>query len=166
MSRLDTLVDRWADRRDRVSERWYGFTDRWADRIAGRRDADRRSIFGFGAITILAVVTGVAALAILTAVVLAMNGPEQAVNAGRDAARAPSIGISVPDVRGDRASDARRALIDAGLTLEGVEAAVGVPGRVIDTSPAVGRLVKPETPVMLIIGVEIDRATAAQPDSS
>lgn len=175
------FTDRWTDRRDRITRRWYRFTDRgtsraervrlgwyrftdrWDDRIADRRDADRRSIFGFGAITILAVATGVAALAILAAVVLA-NDPERAVNAGRDAAPVPSIGISVPDVRGDTASDARRALIDAGLTLEGVEAAVGAPGRVIDISPAVGRLVEPETPVILIIGVEADRASAMRPD--
>lgn len=135
---------RWAHRRDRVVHRWNGLTDRWAGHSEEPHSADRSAVFGSGWVTI----------------VLTTNGSARGPVPGSGAAQAPAFGLRVPDVRGTSASAARRALLDAGLTLERVEAAVGTPGEVLATSPTIGRLVQPETPVTLIVGVERDRASA------
>jgi hypothetical protein len=168
------FMDRWAERRSRVAMRWYRFMDRWAerrsrvamrwyrfmDRRAARSGAWGSSRIGRSAVVAIACLV---TISIFTTIVLAMNVPDQGTQARSNIAQRPPTGIPVPDVRGDSASAARRALIDAGLTLERVEAAVGEPGRVFGTSPPIGRLVEPGTPVTLIVGVESERALAVPP---
>jgi hypothetical protein len=65
--------------------------------------------------------------------------------------------IDIPDVRGMPASDARAQLERAGLKLAGAEAAVGTPGQVLWTRPAIGRRVPSDTPVTIVVGVDTGR---------
>lgn len=65
--------------------------------------------------------------------------------------------IDIPDVRGMPASDARARLERAGLKLAGAEAAVGTPGQVLWTRPAIGRRVPSDTPVTIVVGVDAGR---------
>ena len=62
--------------------------------------------------------------------------------------------IDIPDVRGMPASDARAQLERAGLKFARAEAAVGTPGQVLWTRPAIGRLVPTDTPVTIVVGVD------------
>ena len=65
--------------------------------------------------------------------------------------------IDIPDVRGMPASDARSQLEHAGLKFVGAEAAVGTPGQVLWTRPAIGRRVPADTPVTIVVGVDAGR---------
>ena len=65
--------------------------------------------------------------------------------------------IDIPDVRGMPASDARAQLERAGLKLAGAEPAVGTPGQVLWTRPAIGRRVPSDTPVTIVVGVDAGR---------
>jgi beta-lactam-binding protein with PASTA domain len=65
--------------------------------------------------------------------------------------------IDIPDVTGMPASDARARLERAGLKFAGAEAAVGTPGQVLRTRPAIGRRVPSDTPVTLVVGVNAER---------
>lgn len=150
-------LDRWAHRRDRVTSRWYEVTDQWAERFARQR-AERRAVVVFGWLTCLAIVTSVTASVIAATVGLTTNESQPQASRQADAPRATLTGIRVPDVRGDSASAARRTLMEAGLSLEGVQAWVGAPGRVLHTEPSTGHLVDPRTPVTLFVGVETERA--------
>lgn len=62
--------------------------------------------------------------------------------------------IDIPDVRGMPASDARAQLERAGLKFARAEAAVGTPGQVLWTRPAIGRRVPSDTPVTIVVGVD------------
>ena len=65
--------------------------------------------------------------------------------------------IDIPDVRGMPASDARAQLERAGLKFAGAEAAVGTPGQVLWTRPAIGSRVPSDTPVTIVVGVDAGR---------
>jgi hypothetical protein len=65
--------------------------------------------------------------------------------------------IDIPDVRGMPASDARAQLERAGLQFAGAEAAVGTPGQVLWTRPAIGRRVPSDAPVTIVVGVDAGR---------
>ena len=65
--------------------------------------------------------------------------------------------IDIPDVRGMPASDARAQLERAGLKFAGAEAAVGTPGQVLWTRPAIGGRVPSDTPVTIVVGVDAGR---------
>lgn len=65
--------------------------------------------------------------------------------------------IDIPDVRGMPASDARAQLERAGLKFGGAEPAIGRPGQVLRTRPAIGRRVASETPVTIVVGVDAGR---------
>lgn len=68
--------------------------------------------------------------------------------------RNAAIRIDIPDVRGMPASDARAQLERAGLKFARAEAAVGTPGQVLWTRPAIGRRVPSDTPVTIVVGVD------------
>lgn len=177
--RWHKMSDRLSWKRRRAAFHVQGSWGRMADRLADHRDArlhrrayrratERESWLRVAGRAIVAV-GGVAilAFAIVRLVPNVTNASGSAEEGRVDAQPAPVIGgILVPDVRGESASDARLALQEAGLVFEGVEAAIGAPGRVLETSPAVGRLVEPDTPVTLIVGVEIERASTSPPDSA
>jgi hypothetical protein len=65
--------------------------------------------------------------------------------------------IDIPDVRGMPASNARAQLERAGLKFAGAEAAVGTPGQVLWTRPAIGGRVPSDTPVWIVVGVDAGR---------
>ena len=65
--------------------------------------------------------------------------------------------IDIPDVRGMPASDARAQLERAGLKFARAEAAVGTPGQVLWTRPAIGSRVPSDTPVTIVVGVDAGR---------
>jgi hypothetical protein len=67
------------------------------------------------------------------------------------------IGITIPDVRGTSAADARVRLEQSGLDFAGVTPKVGAPGQVLATYPSVGRSVSPGTSVTVVVGVEPER---------
>ena len=71
--------------------------------------------------------------------------------------RNAAIRIDIPDVRGMPASDARAQLERAGLKFARAEAAVGTPGQVLWTRPAIGRRVPSDTPVTIVVGVDAGR---------
>ena len=72
-------------------------------------------------------------------------------------ARNAATRIDIPDVRGMPASDARAQLERAGLKFARAEAAVGTPGHVLRTRPAIGRRVPSDTPVTIVVGVDAGR---------
>jgi beta-lactam-binding protein with PASTA domain len=55
------------------------------------------------------------------------------------------------------ASDARAQLERAGLKFARAEAAVGTPGQVLWTRPAIGSRVPSDTPVTIVVGVDAGR---------
>jgi hypothetical protein len=65
--------------------------------------------------------------------------------------------IDIPDVRGLPASDARAQLERAGLKFGGAEPAMGTPGQVLRTRPAIGRRVPSDTQVTIVVGVDAGR---------
>jgi hypothetical protein len=70
-------------------------------------------------------------------------------------ARAPQP--TVPVLAGLTAADARRALVEAGLTLEEIVPAEGEPGRVVGSEPGPDQPVAPGTAVTMFVGVEPQR---------
>jgi hypothetical protein len=72
-------------------------------------------------------------------------------------ARSAVTRIDIPDVRGMPASDARAQLERAGLKFARAEAAVGTPGQVLWTRPAIGHRVPSDTPVTIVVGVDAGR---------
>jgi hypothetical protein len=80
---------------------------------------------------------------------------------GRDAALVTSsraaTHIDIPDVSGMSASDARAQLERAGLKFGGAEAAIGEPGQVLWTRPAIGHRVSSDTSVTIVVGVDAGR---------
>jgi len=69
-----------------------------------------------------------------------------------------SVGsVRVPDVGGLTAMEAAALLVDSGLVVEDSEPAVGPPGEVVGTDPAIRRLVAPGTAVTLLVGALPER---------
>jgi hypothetical protein len=83
--------------------------------------------------------------------------PSEPRNAAFVASSRAATRIDIPDVRGMPASDARAQLERAGLKFVGAEAAVGTPGQVLWTRPAIGRQVPSDTPVTIVVGVDAGR---------
>ena len=69
----------------------------------------------------------------------------------------PAAAVTVPDVRGLSAAEARDRLMDAGLILDRIVPVAATPGIVVGSEPIPGEAVTPGTPVRLHVGVEPDR---------
>ena len=82
------------------------------------------------------------------------SSPPEPRNAAFVASSRAATRIHIPDVRGMPASDARAQLERAGLKFAGAEAAVGTPGQVLWTRPAIGRRIPSDTPVTIVVGVD------------
>jgi PASTA domain len=65
--------------------------------------------------------------------------------------------VTVPDLQGLTASEAKDRLTEEGLVLNGVVPVIGPPGIVRNNLPAPGESVAPAAGVVLFIGVEPDR---------
>lgn len=65
--------------------------------------------------------------------------------------------VTVPDLQGLTAAEAKGRLTEEGLVLDGVFPVIGPPGVVRNSVPAPGESVAPGTGVVLFIGVEPDR---------
>lgn len=103
------------------------------------------------------------ALAVVIVALVRVSGIVRAPTAAPERpASAASSGLRIPEVRGMTASAARIELERGGLRLAGVEAAVGPPGVVLRTLPAVGQSVPPDAAVTLVVGVQATRI-AGQP---
>ena len=132
-----------ADRRAFPAERRVRMAD-LADRLAylARRSEN----------TVFCVLCVVLILLMATAFILDSREPSTPPEPRNAATR-----IDIPDVRGMPASDARAQLERAGLKFARAEAAVGTPGQVLWTRPAIGRRVPPDTPVTIVVGVDAGR---------
>jgi hypothetical protein len=98
----------------------------------------------------------------VTSIILDIRGrpaPPEPRNAAlvKAASRAAASGITVPDVRGMPASDARAQLERVGLKFARAKATVGTPGQVLWTEPAIGHMVPSDTPVTIFVGVGAER---------
>jgi PASTA domain-containing protein len=133
---------------------------RGRERIESRRD--QRS----GRAPARPVVIVVGALAVAAGIGLAVahgDGPAPLLRAPFPPAglsTTATVKIDVPDLSGMPASEAREALVLAGLAFATVEPAVGTPGVVLRTRPSIGRRVPPETSVTLVVGVELHRLSS------
>jgi len=132
-----------ADRRAFPAERRVRMAD-LADRLAylARRSEN----------TVFCVLCVVLILSMATAFILDSREPSTPPEPRNAATR-----IDIPDVRGMPASDARAQLERAGLKFARAEAAVGTPGHVLRTRPAIGRRVPSDTPVTIVVGVDAGR---------
>jgi hypothetical protein len=102
--------------------------------------------------TVFCVLCVVLILSMATAFILDSREPSTQPEPRNAATR-----IDIPDVRGMPASDARAQLERAGLKFTRAEAAVGTPGQVLWTRPAIGRRVPSDTPVTIVVGVDAGR---------
>jgi Protein kinase domain/PASTA domain len=112
---------------------------------------------------------GAGAVALIVAGILVTTIPETTIPGERTPPTAPvdqqpPAAVTVPDLRGLSAAEARDLLMDSGLILDRIVPVAGTPGIVVDTQPTPGEAVPPGTPVMLSIGVEPDRLD--QPSTS
>jgi hypothetical protein len=66
-------------------------------------------------------------------------------------------GVTVPDVGGLSAMEARTLLNRMGLVVVDAEPTTGTPGKVVSTDPAANEIVDPATLVVLYVGASADR---------
>ena len=84
-------------------------------------------------------------------------GEEPTPTPPRSGERQTASTLTVPDLQGLTAVEAKGRLTEEGLVLDGVVPVIGPPGVVHDNVPAPGERVAPGTGVVLFIGVEPDR---------
>jgi hypothetical protein len=100
-----------------------------------------------------------------TAVVVLTSGPSprrpvQRPLAARTMPSSPTtqtFGVTVPEVEGLSAMEARVVLERAGLLVVDAEPTPGPPGKVVGTDPAVSAIVEPGSPIVLLVGASADR---------
>ncbi len=153
----DSVGDRWewlSDRfADSVGDGWGRPTDRyraWRQSLSGHLAERRRSV----ALTASLCVVIISCSVTMVVLIHGRTAPPASPNV---ASRAGANGVAIPDVRGMSASDARAQLERAGLKLAGARAAIGTPGQVLWTQPTIGRSVRADTPVTIVVGVEAAR---------
>jgi serine/threonine protein kinase len=103
-----------------------------------------------------------------TAVVVLTSGPSPrrpiqrplAVRTMPSSATTKTFGVTVPEVEGLSATEARVALERAGLLVVDAEPTPGPPGKVVDTDPAVSAIVERGSPIVLYVGASADRLRA------
>jgi hypothetical protein len=184
----DPMIDRWEGlrhryraRRERLGKalrvRWYRSTDPMIDRWEGLRHryrARRERLPGYRAershqrvalrsSKILGASLCVVVMVAMAVMIRARMSPPAPPTA---ASVKPSLAvgaIDVPNVRGMPASDARAEIERAGLRFAAPRAALGAPGQVLWTKPNIGSSVPPDTPVTIVIGVEVERLGSASP---
>ncbi len=148
--RWERLTDRFADS---VGDGWGRPTDRyraWRQSLSGHLAERRRSV----ALTASLCVVIISCSVTMVVLIHGRTAPPASPNV---ASRAGANGVAIPDVRGMSASDARAQLERAGLKLAGARAAIGTPGQVLWTQPTIGRSVRADTPVTIVVGVEAAR---------
>lgn len=183
----DSVRDRWDRMTDKLRApperhaepfgvRWYRFTDtvgvRW-ERLTDKLRPRLERLFSQGAErgrwrlawrSSLVLGASLGVVLMVRVVVLVpdrTHPPAPPTAASTKPSFAAARGIDIPDVRGMAASDARAQLEGAGLKFAGARAALGAPGHVLRTQPSIGRSVPPDTPVMIVIGVEAERIGSA-----
>ena len=107
---------------------------------------------------------GAGAIALIVAGILVTAIPETTIPRERTPPppttpgdQQPAGAVTVPDLRGLSAAEARDRLMDAGLVLDRIVPAAGTPGIVVGSQPSPGEAVTPGTPVRFYVGVEPDR---------
>jgi hypothetical protein len=107
---------------------------------------------------------GAGAVALIVAGILVTTIPETTIPGETPppplttpADQQPAAPVTVPDLRGLSAAEARDRLMDTGLVLDRIVPVAGTPGIVVGSQPSPGEAVTPGTPVRLYVGVEPDR---------
>jgi serine/threonine-protein kinase len=69
----------------------------------------------------------------------------------------PALGVAVPDVDGLSAMEAQDLLVTKGLVVADAKPTPGPPGVVVGTDPPTSQVVKPGTPITLLVGATPER---------
>jgi hypothetical protein len=152
--RRERLTDRFADS---LGVRWGRLIDRyraWRQSLSGHLAERRRSVALTASLCVVIISCSVTMVVLIHGRTALPASPNAA---SVKPSRAAATGIEIPDVRGMSASDARAQLERAGLKLAEARAAVGTPGQVLWTQPTIGRSVRADTPVTIVVGVEAAR---------
>jgi serine/threonine protein kinase len=111
------------------------------------------------AVSVLSVALTAAAVVVLTS----GPSPKRPIQRPLAARMMPSspttqtFGVTVPEVEGLSATEARVALERAGLLVVDAEPTPGPPGKVVDTDPAVSAIVERGSAIVLYVGASADR---------